>query len=391
MRDGPLAPNVDRERVGMWVLGLACASLVAFVLYKFIGVFIFGLFVYYATRPVHRNIGRRFPQASIAAATSLFLLTLPALILVGYTVDVGVTQLGSALGSGPVKQYLTTHFGITGTNDLINTAETSIRQFAAGQNSAALKNMAGPVLETVRRLTEALLLFLLMLTFAFFLLRDDHRLSGWIRREITGPDSVTTAYLEAVDRDLQTVYFGNVLTAVVIGVVAAVTYNVLAMFAPPGVRVPYPTLLGLLTGVASLIPVVGMKLVYLPMAIVIGVEAYLADPSLLWYPIVFVIASVAVFDSLFEFVLRPYITGRGLHTGMVVFAYVIGTLLFGWYGLFLGPFLLVAVVHFGRLVLPDLLHGTPFSILDAPPDPFVDDPDPDPVESAGGSESDDTA
>jgi hypothetical protein len=38
-------------------------------------------------------------------------------------------------------------------------------------------------------------------------------------------------------------------------------------------------------------------------------------------------------------------------------AYVFGPLLWGWYGLFLGPVVLVLVVHFVRLVLPELLAG----------------------------------
>jgi len=40
-----------------------------------------------------------------------------------------------------------------------------------------------------------------------------------------------------------------------------------------------------------------------------------------------------------------------------MFAYILGPLLFGWYGLFLGPVVLVLGVHFARLVLPELLHS----------------------------------
>jgi hypothetical protein len=38
-----------------------------------------------------------------------------------------------------------------------------------------------------------------------------------------------------------------------------------------------------------------------------------------------------------------------------MFAYILGTLLFGWYGLFLGPMVLVFVTHFLRVVVPELL------------------------------------
>jgi hypothetical protein len=40
---------------------------------------------------------------------------------------------------------------------------------------------------------------------------------------------------------------------------------------------------------------------------------------------------------------------------MVMFAYILGPLLFGWYGIFLGPMILVLVMHFARIILPELL------------------------------------
>jgi hypothetical protein len=62
-------------------------------------------------------------------------------------------------------------------------------------------------------------------------------------------------------------------------------------------------------------------------------------------------------DSVPEVLLRPYISGRNLHVGLVLFAYIFGPLLFGWYGLFLGPLIVVLVVEFARVILPELVRG----------------------------------
>jgi len=63
-----------------------------------------------------------------------------------------------------------------------------------------------------------------------------------------------------------------------------------------------------------------------------------------------------------------------------MFAYILGPLLFGWYGIFLGPMLLVLVVHFVRIVLPELLAGTPIEPYSVDPTHVVadgpDDPEP---------------
>jgi hypothetical protein len=63
-----------------------------------------------------------------------------------------------------------------------------------------------------------------------------------------------------------------------------------------------------------------------------------------------------------------------------MFAFVLGPVLFGWYGLFLGPLLLVLIAHFVRLALPELLAG------DRPESDRVD-PEPTDGESAATTDA----
>jgi len=69
--------------------------------------------------------------------------------------------------------------------------------------------------------------------------------------------------------------------------------------------------------------------------------------------------------------------------GLVMFAYILGPLLFGWYGIFLGPMILVLVVHFGRIFIPELLSGTDIRPAAVDPETVADPrgtPPPTPVE-----------
>jgi predicted PurR-regulated permease PerM len=197
-----------------------------------------------------------------------------------------------------------------------------------------------------------------MIAIAFYLLRDDHRLSRFVRRQFSDEGGVVEAYGRAVDRDFNSIFFGNILNALLTGTIGAAAYNTMNLFAP-GVVIPYPTLVGLLTGAASLIPIVGMKLVYFPISAYLGLETALASPALLWFPMLFFAVSLVVVDTIPDLVLRPYVSGRNLHIGLVMLAYIFGPLLFGWYGIFLGPMVLVLVVHFVRIVLPELVAGEP--------------------------------
>lgn len=62
------------------------------------------------------------------------------------------------------------------------------------------------------------------------------------------------------------------------------------------------------------------------------------------------------FDNLVRVYIRPALSGRLFPMGLIVFAYLLGPALFGWYGVFLGPLLMVVVVLFLQLKLPRLLR-----------------------------------
>jgi hypothetical protein len=103
------------------------------------------------------------------------------------------------------------------------------------------------------------------------------------------------------------------------------------------------------------------KIVYVPAAAYLALRALRADASLLVYPVTFLIVAFLLLDIVPQSIVRPYTSGQTMHNGAVLFAYILGAALFGWYGLFCGPLLLVLVVQFANVVLGDLLRGTPFS------------------------------
>jgi predicted PurR-regulated permease PerM len=197
-----------------------------------------------------------------------------------------------------------------------------------------------------------------MIALAFYLLRDDRQLADWVVSTADDERGVVAAFGTAVDRDLNAIFFGNILNAVLTGTIGVIAYTLLNVFAPASqVAVPAAGLVGLLAGVASIIPVVGMKLVYVPVALYMAAVTLLVDPQLLWFVVAFAAISFVVVDTIPDLVLRPYVSGRSLHVGSVMIAYTFGPLLFGWYGIFLMPMLLVLVFHFGRIVLPELIGG----------------------------------
>ncbi|NIC00460.1 AI-2E family transporter [Halobacterium sp. R2-5] len=347
--------DVDRARTGWWAIAVALAAALAYTVYSFVGTFVLGVFIYYATRPVYRRLHQWVRQPTVAAVIALVTLALPAMLLAAYTTAVGLQELDQFLTAqdvdlGQVGTLIEPYLDVS---SIVQDPEAFLNQPSVQD---ALRTTSTNALEYVGVLGTLFIHLFAVIIIAFYLLRDDHRLGGWFQRRFTDGSGVTEAYARAVDHDLSTVFFGNILFAFATGIIAAVSYGTMNAFSPADIAIPYPVLLGLITGIASLIPVIGIKLVWIPLA---GWLAFVAFQNGTGYAFVtvFVLVAAVVVDFIPDLLLRPYVSGRNLHLGLVILSYVFGPLLWGWYGLFLGPLVLVFLVHFVRLVLPELLAG----------------------------------
>lgn len=378
---------VERQRLAWWLLALGLGVIVWAFVSGFVGTFVLGLFIYYGARPVHRWLLARLGSRGAAAALTMLLIVVPALLLLSYVGLVAVRELTAVVGGDIFQQV---------SQRIPGSAARAIRDPWAylGQldDVDSLVSQLSSGIQTVQFVSTALVHLTLALSFAFFLLRDGHRVARWFRGDVADRGSVPYAYVSAIDADLETVYFGNVVTVLLVTVLSVGVYNGYNFFAPDPVSLPFPTLLALLTGLATFVPLVVGKVVYIPATLFLAVSAVQADAGLVWVVAFFLIAFVLL--DLFPLtVLRPVISGRKLHSGMVLFAYILGAAYFGWYGLFLGPFLLVVVVQFLKLVFPELLHGEdltplPASMLTLGRDPpAFDDTADSSADATSGSES----
>lgn len=349
--------TVSRSQIGWWLLALTLAGVVSFAVYSFLGTFVLGVFLYYGTRPAYRRLVEHVPSRGFAAALTLVLVALPALALVGYLAAVGVQELVQTDALGNIEGILQPYVDISSVADDPKTAvERGFDRSNMGSLGAALTAGVGGLDFVATGVVHLFLSFAVV----FFLLRDGHRIAAWFRGE-AGAGSAAHAYAVAVDRDLTTVYFGNVLTVLAVTILSLFTYNGLNALAPSAVSIPLPTLLALLTGLATFVPLVVGKLVYVPVTLYLAAVAAGTDASLLWFPAVFLVTCFVLLDVLPVMILRPYLSGRSIHAGLMMFAYILGAMLFGWYGLFLGPLVLVLAVQFVRIAFSELVHGEPVS------------------------------
>ena len=350
----------DRVRVGWWLFVALLAGVAAYIANAFVGLLVTGLFGYCATRPINERFDEVLDSDAIAAAATVLVVILPIVVLTLYA----VVRLALAV-EGVVDEavdpvaFATQYFGL---GDLPTDERAALMQVVQNPDEfvenprETARTLITRGARAVSVVASTLLFLALSASLSFFLLRNDDDLSASLRQLFGGRDTTAYAYATAVDADLESVFFGNFLFVVVMAVLATAAYWVTNLLLGPALHVPMVPVVGFLTGVASLIPLVVGKIIYVPVLAYLGLQAVRGDAAIA------PLAAVAVgyfllLDFLPQTFLQPYIAGRDIDAMLLMFAYLLGPILFGWYGFFLLPILFLAILEAVRIVLPELLHG----------------------------------
>ncbi|MFC5972664.1 AI-2E family transporter [Halomarina salina] len=345
----------SRARIGYWLLALLALVVLVGAVYLFVGTLVTGLFLYYAVRPINRRIRSRIDGDGLAAMLTLVLVVLPLLALVGYVAFVAVQNVNSVFAQYNVQSLIQPYVDVEQIRNLSELANEP-RALLEQLRQSGFQGVVSMILGVVGILANAVVHVFLMTAVVFYLLRDDRKFAGWYRSAV-GTGSPAHVIGQHMDRDISSVYFSNVLFMTSIAVFSAAFYSAFNVVAPSSVQIPLPIVLGVLTGVASIVPLVVGKIVYVPIAVFLFGAAFQSPAEVLLYPIGFTVFAFLFLDFIPLTFLLPLLAGRSLHSGLMIFAYVGGTLVFGWYGLFLGPLILVVGLRIAQDIVPALLRG----------------------------------
>jgi predicted PurR-regulated permease PerM len=354
MVDLRLGPLNDRARAGWWAFVLVLAAAAAFIAYSFVEVLALGLFGYYAARPIDRWFDHRIDSDSVAAWITLGLIIVPVVALAAYAVfkvfQNAQQFLGNAESVPIIGQYLSTLPEQQRT--LVQSLLQSPSQILSGSQQAF-----PALLQVLAGAANMLLILALGLGLSYFLLVRDDALTRGLVELFGGRDTTAYAYAAAVDEDLETVFFGNFLFVIIMAGIAAVTYFATNVVAPEGLHIPMILTLAFLTGVASLVPIVVGKIIYVPIVGYLALQATRTGGAALAFVGGVLVVYFLVLDILPQTFIQPYITGRELDMMVLMFAYLLGPMLFGWYGFFLLPIIFILMLETVRIVLSELIHG----------------------------------
>ena len=360
---------MDEKRFVVALFGLTVALIAGYIAYRFVAALTVAVFLYYSTRRFYHDLERLRLPPRVRAVTALSVIAVPLILLLSSAVVLLVVETRRFLEEFPLAETLGE--GNQWVERLTELSNLSLGNVVEAYRSGQFDPLIDFLLDNAALLTNTvsglLLNLLITVVVTYYLLLDGSKFHEWVLR--FDDDAIVREYFEAADAELEAVLYGNLLNVIAISIIAIATYTGYNVVAPEAVAVPYPTLAGALTGIASLIPVIGMKIVDLPLAAVTAVPAIMgSDTGLLVYVVGFLLVAVVVVDTIPDIVLRPYFSGKTTHVGLLMLAYIFGPVVFGFHGLFLAPIVLVLVLTFGDTALPRLLGVEPEEPAERLPD-----------------------
>ncbi len=349
-----------RSDVFWWLYVIALAGAALYIAHSFVGMFALGLFGYYATRPLCTRFERVIDSKSLAAALTVLIILVPVLVLSIYAGFRVFQQLQPLLGERTVSMLTSQFPGLDVLGGSNGTDLTSLIQNPPSLDQVT-NVLSGSALQSGLDILDVILgvfvLVALSVTLSYALLVYDESIAGGFAKLAGGRETTVYSYALAVDIDLESIFFGNFLFILVMSVLATATYAATNLVAPPAMQIPMVFTLGVLTGVASLIPLVVGKIIYLPVIGYITIAAVQQGGGQLLFVGALLAVYVFVLDILPQSFLQPYISGRQINATLLLFAYILGPMLFGWYGFFFLPIVFILMLEATRIVLPALLHG----------------------------------
>lgn len=295
----------------------------------------------FACYPIYRWFIDRFGWSEVPAALLitivLALVVVPPVtfVIVNLAIQAGgfYQESISYVQSGRLEQFLIS----LEASDVFQQVEQQLSRWGA-----AKENVIGWVLESLKTLGNftarqigtvmknvAVLGFNIFLTFClvFILLKDGARIYRFFYQIAPLSRAVKKAVFGQINETLGAVIRGQLLTSIAQSLIAGIIYWVLG--------VPFPVLFGALTFIASMIPIVGASIVWVPLVIYLALTQHHIQAGSLF---VLGVAAISLVDNF----LKPMLIGE--RTKLPYFLLFLGILggvkVYGLTGIFVAPVVL---------------------------------------------------
>ncbi|MEO8725493.1 MAG: AI-2E family transporter [Acidobacteriaceae bacterium] len=328
--------------------------LVCRLMWPFLQPICFAVILGVSLYPLHRRVLARLQRpnwAALASTLAVFLLVLIPVTAIAYVVSTEMVQAGEYLaaqnhtpgGFAPATEHLVAEvmqpfgdLGMAGAARLKYFIEGLPRQASAyllGAGTVLVGSLAGIAGKTI------ITFFVL-----FFLFRDGEQVSFILAFALPLSERHSQRLFGEIRRSIVANLYAMVAVAVVQAVLSALGYLALGL--------PSSPMLAALTGIGSLVPVVGTAIVWVPIALYLLAKGYVLKSILLllWGTIV-----IAGSDNLVR--ARILQGDVGMHPLLLILSVLGGIEVFGFLGIFIGPLMLSVTVALIDMLRDEIIAG----------------------------------
>ncbi len=337
---------VDETLVKQFIAGIFILILLAFTFLIIRPIFmsiILGLILAYACYPIHKGLSLKIRNKSLSASiTGVFVLavllgilwfSIPHLINQIFDAYVGLQTFDTL---GLLKKIFPPFF---------SSPQVSAN-FAAAYNNL-ISNSAKLSLEkltsTLINLPSLALKALVVLITFFYGLRDGDKLITLLKDSLPFNKSTTNRFIQKSKDVTFSVVYGRVVIGIAVGILAGIGFFI------AGVK--SALLLSFMAIIASIIPMIGPWAIWIPVVIGLLVAGKTtAAIFLLFYSIIFV--------TVFENIATPLIVSKRskLPTSLTLIGIIGGIIVFGIFGILLGPLIVAYLVVLFEIYLEESVN-----------------------------------
>lgn len=321
--------STPRERAGFLILVLAAAIFLA--LAPFFSGLLGAAVLYVLFVHLYRRLARRLSAglaASLTLIVALVIVALPLAWVVGLIIDQAPDAMHTVQTSQVFSRLNELRIGNVQVGAEIAKASGTLASWVSGQ-----------LLSFVGTATSAALNFVIAFFGFYYMLRSADRIwaaaIGFIPFSAATADALRDRFFGVTEAML----LGTMLVAVVQGTIVGVGFAIVGL--------PDPLFWGTITAFASILPVLGSALVWLPATLVLAAQGRYGG-------VVIMLVAGAVLASNIDNVIRPFVYRRvsNVHPMITLVGAFAGVRYFGLLGLLLGPLAiayLFELLHFYRV------------------------------------------
>ncbi|MGZ7119490.1 MAG: AI-2E family transporter [Methanobacterium sp.] len=304
------------------------------ILIPILSMVIFGAIIAYYVRFIAKKIRPRVKYDTLAVFLGIIILAIPIFLLLYFTLSQFLSIAGSFFGSLQQAATGNSTMNMTQINEAVQNIglPANISQGIADAIKSGITQFISYIASSAIALVSSIPGFaaqMLILIFSiFYFARDGDKVVQYIKDILPEKDkNFYQKVFDSADDVLKSIIVGNLIPALILGVLSVILYFLLGY--------PYAILLGIISGIAMFIPIIGPWIVYGA----IGIFSILIGNT---FQGVMVILFGWIIETSTDFYIRPRIAVQysEIHPLVFLLGFIYGAVTMGVPGLFIGPLIL---------------------------------------------------